>query len=59
VTPKDSLKMWIDRVKELEDGLEEAIRLLKLIHRHVQFSAEQKEKLEAKIEYLENIFIPF
>jgi len=59
MTPEDSLKSWLSRVQELEEGLEEAIRVITALRDRAEWSTQQKEQINQRIDKLTNIMVPF
>jgi ribosome recycling factor len=59
MSPEDSLRMWVERVTELENGLEEAIAVIRKLRNAAQWSGDQQRQIDKKIEKLTNIWVPF
>jgi hypothetical protein len=57
--PEDSLKLWLERSSELEQGLLEAVKVIKTLQNSANWPPSQKREIQAKIEELENILVPF
>ena len=59
MTPDDSLKMWINRNKEFEEAIEEAIKIIKILRDSAQWTGSQRAEIDKKIQKLEDVLIPF
>ena len=57
--PEDSLKMWTERVLELEDALQEAIKVIKVLQKTAQWSGAERDEIQRKIDKFEDIYLPF
>jgi len=59
MTPANSLESWIKRLSDLEEGLNSAIKALKRLEKAANWSPQQRQQIQDKIQELENVLIPF
>lgn len=59
MTPEEELKMWQDRAGELENALQDAINIIKVLKDRGNFQLKQRQEIVDKIYVLEQILIPF
>jgi hypothetical protein len=59
MTPEMEFKMWCDRVQQLEKGIEEAVKALKILRDSAAWTGAQRAEIDRKIEHIENMLIPF
>jgi hypothetical protein len=57
--PEDSLKDWTERVTELEDALQEAIKTIIVLQNAAEWTGAQRDEIQKKIDKLENVYLPF
>ena len=56
---QQSLEMWIDRVTELEEGIQLAIKIIQVLRANASWSGSQLAEIDRKLEELENKLVPF